>query len=103
MILASSSPERTKLYPNVLTFSELGYDVDLFLWRGFAVRAGTPAEIVRMWRDAFKKIQADPEWVAMMTAQRQEAYTVEGDALKAVTRTEIDDYKQYEAAAGGTK
>jgi putative tricarboxylic transport membrane protein len=93
VILASSSPERTKLYPNV----------DLFLWRGFAVRAGTPAEIVRMWRDAFRKIQADPEWAAMMTAQRQEAYTVEGDALKAETRREIDNYKQYDIAAGGTK
>jgi putative tricarboxylic transport membrane protein len=99
-VLALSSDERSSLHPDIPTFSEQGYDVDLFLWRGFGLRAGTPAEVVEAWRAAFRQIQADPAWAEMMTAQQQEAFTLQGDALKDVTRREIDGFARYDEATG---
>ncbi|MDB5505524.1 MAG: hypothetical protein JWR75_162 [Devosia sp.] len=97
-ILGLSSPERSQLHPNAPTFSEQGFDVDLFLWRGFGMRAGAPAEVVQAWRDGLVKIQADPEWAEMMTSLKQESFTLQGDDLKAVARAEIEALQRYNAA-----
>lgn len=94
-MLATSSETRSQIFPDVPTFSESGYDVDLFLWRGFALKQGAPAEVVEAWRTAFETVQADPEWAEMMATQKQEAYDVDGDALEAVAAAEIEDLKRY--------
>ena len=44
--LAVSTTQRSKLAPDVPTMKEMGYDVDVSLWYGVFVRAGTPLPIV---------------------------------------------------------
>jgi len=63
-IAAVSSPTRLAAYPDVPTFGELGLDgLDReFMWRGFAIRQGVPADAVAWYDDLFQKVSADPEW-----------------------------------------
>lgn len=59
-----SSGERLAQYPDTLTFDELGMkELDgEFMWRGFALEAGTPPRVLAWYDELFKKITADEEW-----------------------------------------
>lgn len=64
-ISAVSAPKRLEAFPDVPTFTELGM-ADLeneFMWRGFALKQGTPYEVVAWYDDLFKKVTADPDWI----------------------------------------
>ncbi|MBT5271435.1 MAG: tripartite tricarboxylate transporter substrate binding protein, partial [Candidatus Marinimicrobia bacterium] len=63
-IAAVSSPQRLEAFPDVPTFTELGM-TDLeneFMWRGFALKKGTPPEVIEWYDELFKKVSADQEW-----------------------------------------
>ncbi|MBV1758343.1 MAG: tripartite tricarboxylate transporter substrate binding protein [Dethiosulfatibacter sp.] len=60
-ILAASGEERSMFYPDVPTFKELGYDVDLVVWRAMVLPKDTPDDILAGWRDIYEKIMTDPE------------------------------------------
>jgi len=65
-IAAVSSPERLEAFPDVPTFTELGM-VGLeneYMWRGFALKKGTPPEVVQWYDALFKQVTADPEWIS---------------------------------------
>jgi len=47
--------KRLKDFPDTPTAQELGWDVEMATWRGVAVKAGTPAPIVKKLRDSFQK------------------------------------------------
>ena len=32
------------------------------MWRGFAIKKGTPEEACKWWEDLNKKVAKDPEW-----------------------------------------
>jgi tripartite-type tricarboxylate transporter receptor subunit TctC len=67
-VLAMASEERSKVFPDVPTFKELGYgDIDEGSFRGVAAPPGTPKEIVDRLAGAFKKTNANPEYVKKMT------------------------------------
>jgi len=65
-IAAVSAPQRLAAFPEAPTFTELGMN-DLeneFMWRGFALKKGTPPEIISWYDELFKKVTADPDWVS---------------------------------------
>lgn len=49
------SNDRSQLYPDVLVPKELGYDLAVYMFRGVAVRKGTPKEVKEVLASAFKK------------------------------------------------
>lgn len=53
-VLGVMDRSRSSLLPDVPTFKELGYDVQVMAWGGFAVPKGTPADIRQKIHDAFK-------------------------------------------------
>jgi tripartite-type tricarboxylate transporter receptor subunit TctC len=61
--LAIGGPTRTPLFPDVPTFTELGYpEVETHAWFGLFVPAGSPREAVtRIYRDT-RKILDEPEF-----------------------------------------
>jgi tripartite-type tricarboxylate transporter receptor subunit TctC len=59
--LAVSSGERLPDYPDVPTFSELGYDLVVTNWFALAGPAGLPAEIVRKVNREINVAMAKPE------------------------------------------
>ncbi|MBA7670799.1 hypothetical protein ES703_78946 [subsurface metagenome] len=55
--LAVGGAERT--LPDVPTFRELGYEIDLPIWRGIAVRKETPPEMVKYLQDLLHEALQD--------------------------------------------
>lgn len=54
--------DRLPDFPDVPTFKELGYDLEESMWRGLAVRQGTPVEITDYLSVLLGEIAADPRW-----------------------------------------
>ncbi len=63
--LVIATKEKLAKYPDVPNFADLGYpELDnLSMWRGYAVKAGTPAEFITWWQDLCEKVTNDPEWI----------------------------------------
>ena len=71
--LVVGAPERLAGLPEVPTYEELGYSSKLdgiWMWRGYAVKAGTPDEMITWFQDLCDKISADPEWIEYMENQQ---------------------------------
>ena len=64
--LGITSAERHKALPDVPTFKEQGFDVQLFGWWALAVPKGTPDYAVNTIHDAVKKGLADDPYKSMM-------------------------------------
>jgi len=60
--LAITTPERSKVAPNIPTVNESGYSgVDISSWQGILVPAGTPKEIIKKINAAMNKVLASSE------------------------------------------
>ena len=53
--LVSYSTKRSRLYPDVPTTKEAGFDMTFVQWRGVGVPKGTPEEVKNVLADAFRK------------------------------------------------
>ncbi len=57
---------------DVPTFTELGYDSSLdkiSMWRGYAVKNGTPAEMIEWFQNLCQQVTEDPDWQAYFAPQ----------------------------------
>jgi tripartite-type tricarboxylate transporter receptor subunit TctC len=61
-VIAVTSKERLPVLPNVPTAKEQGFDVDAVLWRGIAVPAGTPRDVIAKLEGAIKKVVAGKDF-----------------------------------------
>ena len=63
--LVIATKNKLAKYPDVANFADLGYPEldELSMWRGYAVKAGTPKEFIEWWQDLCEKITNDPEWI----------------------------------------
>jgi len=62
-ILAIAAESRLESLPEVPTFKESGYNINESMWRGFAVKKGTPPQTVQVLSEVLKKVSQDPEWI----------------------------------------
>lgn len=60
--------DRSSIMPDVPTFKESGYDTSVGVWRAIDAPADTPAEVVGILEDAFKKATEDQEFVDFMNS-----------------------------------
>ena len=65
-VLAVAADERVPAFPDVPTFTELGYDMTGGAYRGVAVPSSTPEEVRQQLSDALGEVNADPEFVQKM-------------------------------------
>lgn len=65
-VLALMSPKRNAKLPDVPTVKELGYDVVIGTWRGLAVPAGTPDEIVDKLYEIFSAASEADSFIEFM-------------------------------------
>ncbi len=70
-ILAMTSDERMKLFPDIPTFKEKGFDLVLSIDRGVAVPPETPDNVIATLEKAFMNIAQRPE---IIKAQEQEGF-----------------------------
>ncbi len=69
ILLAVAHPERLKKFPEVPTFKELGYPLEEYMWRGYAVANGTPIKVTTFLENLFKEIVKDPQFTSYIEEQ----------------------------------
>lgn len=62
-VLATSAAERRPFYPDVPTFRELGYDIDVGTWYGIFGPKGVPTDIVQLLNEHINAILVMPDVV----------------------------------------
>lgn len=92
-VLAVIGNKRLEQFPDAPTMKELGYDVDLMMWRGIAVPKDTPDEVVLKLQDAFLKSANSQEFkdfckkysveVTPLTGAEFDKYMAEQDKMVA--------------------
>jgi len=71
--IAITSKKRSPLFPNVPSFSELGYPkVEVLNWQGFIAPAGTPKPIIDTLNKAANEALKDPQLRELMLSQGNE-------------------------------
>jgi len=90
--LVVGSDGRLSGMPDVPTYEELGYDKKLdgiWMWRGYAVKAGTPAGMIKWFQDLCDQISADPEWISYMENQLIAVRTDKTEAFTQIVEDEV--------------
>lgn len=90
--LVVGAPERLASLPDVPTYAELGYSDALdsiWMWRGYAVKAGTPDEMIAWFQDLCDKISADPEWIEYMEGQQLAVRTDRTEDFTQIVEDEV--------------
>src|SRR5687767_7758547 len=64
--LASWSPERLPLMPDVPTFKELGYDAEFYIWSGVFAPAAVPTPVLDRLRAAVREAANSPDFKGAM-------------------------------------
>ncbi|WP_457090426.1 Bug family tripartite tricarboxylate transporter substrate binding protein [Microvirga sp. P5_D2] len=62
--LAVTSGTRLEQLPDVPTFKELGFDIELTQLRGIVMPKDIPDEAVKFWEGVMKQVAESPEWKA---------------------------------------
>ena len=90
--LVVGAPERLGGLPDVPTYAELGYSEKLdgiWMWRGYAVKAGTPEGMITWFQDLCDQISADPEWIEYMESQLIAVRTDRTEAFTQIVEDEV--------------
>ncbi len=100
-VLASSSAKR--IYPDVPTFKEKGYDLVELQWRGLMVKKGTPAPVVARLHNVFRKAINEPKFKDFLTNAKLTEYYLPGPEFTSLVDEEMKKVKEALAEAGVSK
>jgi tripartite-type tricarboxylate transporter receptor subunit TctC len=97
MISVVSSEKRLPQFPDVPTFKELGIQGldNESLWRGFAVKRGTPDNVIAWYDDLFAKVSADSAWRQTWEKNAMQLFHYKRDKFNEMIKTEVQDFKTY--------
>lgn len=89
-ILGVTSAERRPDLPDVPTFTEQGYNVDLANWRGILAAPGAPDDNYRMWVDRFVELSTSDAWAAVLETQGWDDFFLAGDDFGTFIAEEVE-------------
>ncbi|NGP16427.1 MULTISPECIES: Bug family tripartite tricarboxylate transporter substrate binding protein [Devosia] len=99
-ILAVTSAERRENLPDVPTFTEAGYPVELANWRGILAAPGAPEENTALWVDRFTQLSQSDAWKQVLATQGWEDFFLAGDEFGAFIAEETETQGQILKDAG---
>ena len=99
-LLAITTPERSADYPNVPTFTELGYDIVDMGLRGIAIRAGAPESTVASITDALENAMASEEWLEFAKSVNQTQLPFMGEEFEGYVMDMAAGLEPYFRAIG---
>jgi putative tricarboxylic transport membrane protein len=96
-IAVISSEKRLAQFPDVPTFKELGInDLDNeSIWRGFAVKKGTPDSVQQWYGDLFEKVTNDPDWRSFFEKNGMTLAHQRKDKFNEMIRSDIAEQKKF--------
>ncbi|CAN7732615.1 tripartite tricarboxylate transporter substrate binding protein [Variovorax sp. LjRoot84] len=94
-VLAASSKKRDPRYPDVPTFSELGYpQLSVTSWVGLSAPKGTPAPIVRKVSSALQMALSTPAISKQLEAEGMTALPMTPEQYAALVRSDVARWGQ---------
>jgi tripartite-type tricarboxylate transporter receptor subunit TctC len=81
-------------FPDVLTFKELGYDVEYYLWAGLFAPKNISPQVFNTLREAVRKAVADPDFIKGMEKIRTPIAYQDSDEFKAWWATDAKKLAQ---------
>ena len=101
--LVIATKEKLATYPDAANFADLGYpELDnLSMWRGYAVKKGTPAEFITWWQDLCQKVTEDPEWIDFFAKKSIVVSNETTEDFTARLKQDMIDHVQIMVAAEG--
>lgn len=91
-VLAISATERSSLMPDVPTFKELGYDLDMSPVRGLYAPKGLPDDVMKKLITVTKKIVLSKEWKEIKENLLSQAYYLGPEDFTNHLKQELVDY-----------
>ncbi|WP_270934143.1 tripartite tricarboxylate transporter substrate binding protein [Falsiroseomonas oryzae] len=85
-MIVQAGERRSRFAPDVPTYKELGFDVDISSERGISAPAGTPPAVLDRLREATADIARDAEFIKAMEALYTEMRVLIGEAWGAELR-----------------
>ncbi|QTQ15967.1 tripartite tricarboxylate transporter substrate-binding protein [Treponema parvum] len=77
---------------HVPNYEKLGYSKELdtiSMWRGYAVKKGTPSGMIAWFQDICDKVSADRDWINYMTGNKLTVLTERTEAFTATVEKEV--------------
>src|SRR5690554_618210 len=87
-ILAVTSADRLEAAPDVPTFKESGFDVEIANWRGVLGAIDMPEDNYRLWIDRFTQLNDSAEWKEVMSRLGWEPFFLAGEEFGAFIEEE---------------
>ena len=95
-IAAVSARKRLDNFPETPTLPEVGCDLpDEIMWRGFAVKQGTPPEVIAYLDDLLGKIAVDEEWLAFVKLNSAKAVHYRHDEFTTIVDRDSHQSVKY--------
>ena len=94
-ILAVMSEERTKMFPDVPTFKELGHDMTIRAWATLVAPKGTPAEVMQVLRDSAKRVASSQEFVDYFLKLGIDPTNIVGEDANKMMAEDNEMYKEF--------
>ena len=92
--LGQMCPTRTELAPDVPTFKEQGYNIEMSSLRGIAAPKGLPAEVRERWVRAVAQTCTDPEFLKINTGLFTQMRYLAPAAYRTVLRDTEAQFRQ---------
>jgi tripartite-type tricarboxylate transporter receptor subunit TctC len=92
--------KRSRLYPDVPTARELGYEVVIYMWRGVGVPKGTPKEVKAVLVEAFRRTMEDEECKKFMDQIGLERIYLGSEEAAAWLKAQNDFFKNVVTKIG---
>ena len=93
-LLAITGSERSRFVPDLATYKEQGYALEMSEWFGLFVPARTPAPVVQRIADATRIAVTDPDYARALGEFGMVAYTNTPAELAAKLRAETDFWRE---------
>ncbi|MET3897183.1 putative tricarboxylic transport membrane protein [Devosia sp. UYZn731] len=78
-LLGVTAAERRTNLPDVPTFTEAGYPIELANWRGILAAPGAPDDNYAQWVDRFTQLSKSDAWKAVLETQGWDDYFLAGE------------------------
>lgn len=102
-LLGVTTAERSPFLPDAPTFREQGFDIEGAIWRGVAVKAGTPDDVVATIQTAIDKVTASADWKKFQQEQFQDSPDWAEAEFTEQTRKDLQEQREFLEAAGFVK
>ena len=96
-IAAVSSDERLDAFPLAPTFSEMGISTlnNEYMWRGFALKKGTPPDIIEWYSSLFQKVSTDSDWKTFWESGGIDVQFVGSDTFSKIVKNDVETFEYY--------